>query len=184
MDQQDAEALIRDAVSPDGKKPGGLWADLGAGTGTFTEALATIVGEDGTVHAVEPDQRARTQLTKLAAESRRDRRGSIIVSAGDFTKPLELGKLSGVLLANSLHFVTNAQQEHVLKRIAGDLLPGGRIILVEYDREQGNQWVPHPVSKRKFVALCEAAGLNAPTFMLDLPSAFGGSMYSAWTSAR
>lgn len=179
MDQHDAESLIRDAVPP-----GGTWADLGAGSGTFTRALAALVGADGVVHAVEPDAKARRILTRLSNENAHTGLATVIVTSGDFTQPFALPPLSGALMANSLHFATDVQQPDVLVRLASTLVPGGRIIVVEYDREQGNQWVPYPVSKRKFVALCQTAGLNAPTFMHNQPSAFGGSMYSAWTSLR
>ena len=51
MRAHDAAALIRSAVT----EPGGKWADLGAGTGTFSRALATLLGPAGTVYAVDHD---------------------------------------------------------------------------------------------------------------------------------
>lgn len=38
------------------------WADLGAGSGTLTEALAHIVGPSGTVFAVDRDPVAANRL--------------------------------------------------------------------------------------------------------------------------
>jgi ubiquinone/menaquinone biosynthesis C-methylase UbiE len=44
-------ALIRGGVA----EPGGIWADLGAGTGNFTWALAELLGLSATVHAIDRD---------------------------------------------------------------------------------------------------------------------------------
>src|SRR2546428_3107720 len=57
MDSDDAVALLKAAVP---REPG-VWADLGAGTGTFTRALASLL-PGGRVYAV--DQNARS-LSKL-----------------------------------------------------------------------------------------------------------------------
>ncbi|HEV8235797.1 MAG TPA: hypothetical protein VGP84_14405, partial [Gemmatimonadaceae bacterium] len=61
MDARDAAQLIAPAI-----KDGQRWADLGAGTGTFTAALARLVGPSGTVHAVEQDATATRALEALA----------------------------------------------------------------------------------------------------------------------
>src|SRR5262245_4114906 len=61
----DAIALIRGAVT----RPGGLWADLGAGSGMFTRALATLVGPGGTVYAVDNDPGALRELDRYASRA-------------------------------------------------------------------------------------------------------------------
>ena len=57
MEIHDAAALIAGALPP--RRPGAaeptLWADLGAGTGTFTSALAWLLGQGATVLAVDRD---------------------------------------------------------------------------------------------------------------------------------
>ena len=59
MNARDARALIAPAV--DG--PGGIWADLGAGTGTFTRALAGLLGPDCTIYAVDRDPHSVAELS-------------------------------------------------------------------------------------------------------------------------
>lgn len=177
MDTHDAIELIRGAIP----KTGGAWADLGAGTGTFTRALAALVGAEGQVQAIEPNAASRRELIRLSTNSGVGY-APIAASAGDFTKPLALASLSGVLMANSLHFVSYAQQVNVVKQLVTYLAPSGRLVVVEYDHDQGNQWVPYPVSLRKFVALCSDAGLTEPLVVGRMPSAFGGSLYAAWTT--
>ena len=54
MDLEHATRLIAAAIVPQG----GTWADLGAGRGTFTRALARLLGAEGRVVAVERDPAA------------------------------------------------------------------------------------------------------------------------------
>src|SRR5687767_5117128 len=61
----EAVALIGPAVH----ERGGRWADLGAGTGTFTEALLHLLGPEGHVIAVERDRQALSELRGLAGRS-------------------------------------------------------------------------------------------------------------------
>ena len=53
MDNADHVRLLRGAVDP-----GGTWADIGAGTGAFTLALAYLLGPGGQVIAVDRDRGA------------------------------------------------------------------------------------------------------------------------------
>ena len=64
MHQRDAIALIAPAV----RGHEGPWADLGAGDGTFTRALVTIVGNEHHVYAVDRDPSAMRTLRNLARE--------------------------------------------------------------------------------------------------------------------
>ncbi|HYO42375.1 MAG TPA: hypothetical protein VES19_04185, partial [Candidatus Limnocylindrales bacterium] len=71
----------------------------------------------------------------------------------------------------------------VLRAIAGSVLPGGRLVLVEYDADHGNQWVPHPISFDRWSAVAPAAGFAAPRLVHRVPSRFLGSIYGAATVA-
>lgn len=46
---------------------GGTWADLGAGDGTFTRALAGLLGPDGRIYAVDCDAKAVESLRQSSA---------------------------------------------------------------------------------------------------------------------
>src|SRR5262245_47738306 len=76
--------------------PGGTWADLGAGTGTFTLALAALIGPLGKVYAVERDRSALQTLQRVAS-SNEPRGASVEVVDADFTGHLDLPPLTGIL---------------------------------------------------------------------------------------
>jgi len=103
MKHADAIELIRDAIG--GR--GGVWADLGAGTGTFTRALSAVLGAGSTVFAVDADARAVRALRELSTSTSGGAR--VITVKADFAQPLELpglvhgpAQLDGMLLANAL----------------------------------------------------------------------------------
>lgn len=64
MDVNDAVALIRNAVAP--SKGAAVWADLGAGTGTFTRALARILDAGSTIYAVDQDAKSIAALRQCS----------------------------------------------------------------------------------------------------------------------
>jgi SAM-dependent methyltransferase len=176
MNDSDAIELIRYAVG--GR--GGVWADLGAGTGTFTRALSAVLGAGSTVFAVDADARAVRALRELSS-SPSDAR--VIAVNADFTAPLALpglvpgrAQLDGILLANALHFVRDP--ERVLSRLVEHLRPGGRAIVVEYDRRKASQWVPFPLPASRWPRLAESAGLAGPTITATRPSSYSGILYT------
>ncbi len=172
MDHADHVALLRDAVTP-----GGSWADIGAGEGAFTLALAELLGPGGRIVAVDRDARAlrenedalharfpATELTTLRA---------------DLTAPLDLPELDGLVAANSLHFAPRGRQVVVIRGLAEHLRVGGRFVVVEYDVDRGNPWVPHPFSYASWEGLAEAAGLVETRRIGRVPSRFLDAIYAA-----
>jgi SAM-dependent methyltransferase len=130
-----------------------VWADLGCGAGTFTIALASLLAPGSTIHAVDRDAAA---LRQLPTESH----GVTIVTrvadlAADVTG---IDRLDGVLMANSLHYLPDPSG--VLERWSKRLAPSGRFVIVEYDTDVANRWVPFPISRTKLPALF--AGGHAP----------------------
>ena len=164
--------LLRPGVERDA---GGVWAELGAGDGAFTLALAELLGPGATLYAVDRDQHA---LERGAAEvTRRYPAVNLRPLVADFTARLELPPLDGLLMANSLHFVRD--KEPLLRRLLPLLRPGGRFVLVEYNVDRGNLWVPHPLSYETWAALAVRVGLQQPTLLATTPSRFLGEFYSA-----
>lgn len=171
MNHADHVRLIRDGVLEGGR----TWADLGSGEGAFTLALADLLGSTGLIYTVDRDGRAiQVQLRAL-----REAFPSVGVTplVADFTKPLELPMLDGIVMANSLHFVRDKLA--ALRLIAGYLRPGGRLLLVEYGTDYGNQWVPFPMSFRTWATLAAQAGFRDTKQLASVPSRFLGSIYSA-----
>ena len=171
MDHADLVGLLAPGV-PSG---GGSWADLGAGEGAFTLALADLLGPGGHITAVDRD---RAVLRRLAAEmGRRFPKITVDMVAADFAKPMSLHDLDGVVMANSLHFVRKKQP--VLEAVRSMLRPGGRLIVVEYSTDRGNPWVPHPFSFETWKGLAAEAGLEGTSLLATVPSRYFGAMYSA-----
>lgn len=168
VEQTEMIALIRGGV-PAGGLAGGTWADLGAGTGNFTSALRSLLAPTSAIYAVERDA---DSLRRLHATLAREPIGAFVHGLhADFTRPLDLPPLDGVLMANSLHF--NRDQATVLARVAGYLRPGGRLVLVEYDLRVPRPWVPFPVPFARFEKLATAIGLRAPVIV--------GTRKAAWS---
>ena len=157
-----------------GRSPA-IWADLGAGEGAFTFALAELLGPGARIVAVDKDARALIGIGDEMA----GRFPSVTVEtrAADFTKPLGLSGLDGVLMANSLHFVRD--KAPVLASVRAMLAPGGRLIVVEYGSDHGNPWVPHPFSFPTWEKLAATAGFGSTRLLHTIPSRHLGSIYSA-----
>ena len=83
------------------------------------------------------------------------------------------------MAANSLHFVARDRQVAVVAALAAHLVPGGRFVVVEYDADRGNPWVPHPFSYASWERLASAAGLTDTRRIGRVPSRFLGAIYSA-----
>jgi SAM-dependent methyltransferase len=171
MDHDDHVRLLREGVLGGGTR----WADLGSGQGAFTLALADLLGTDGSIHTVDRDGRAlEVQVRALRAAFPHV---SVTPMVADFTRPLDLTQLDGIVMANSLHF--ERDKLAVLRLVRGYLRPGGRFVLVEYDTDHGNQWVPHPLSFGSWATLAAEAGFRDTRRLASVPSRFLGSIYSA-----
>lgn len=170
MDHQAHVRLIRHGVVA-----GGCWADLGAGTGAFTLALADLLGDGGEIYAVDRDQMALdTQQKQMQAQFPTVK---VHYQVADFIKALDLPPLDGVVMANSLHFVRN--QGAILDLVRGYLKATGRLILVEYNADKGNQWVPYPLSFSRWQALAAQHGFVDTKLLATVPSRFLQEIYAA-----
>lgn len=172
MNDREAISLLRAAIA---SVEGEVWADLGAGGGVFTRALAALVGPAGHVHAVDADERAVAALRRWGDAARGG--AAITVLRADITHPFALPPLDGVVMANVLHFMRDPGG--VLARVAALLRPGGRLVLIEYEGRRPSCWVPHPISAARFAELAARAGLTPPSVVATRPSAFGGELYVA-----
>jgi len=180
VNTRDAVALIDAAV----RGRNGVWAELGAGAGTFTCALVELLDATSRIYAVDRDRRAIAELERWSAASA----PNVIPVVADFTRAAfelpQLGDtpLDGILLANALHFVRDA--DAVLARLVTLLWPGGRVVLIEYDRREASRWVPYPIPIDRLPSLAAAAGLTKPTVTATRSSEFQGVLYAAVAEKR
>lgn len=174
MNHQDHVRLLRTGVPP-----GGVWADFGSGEGAFTLALADLLGAEAHIYSLDKSRgalRAQEQAMRALFPT-----VEVTYLATDFTQPLSLPQLDGIVMANSLHYVR--QKDALLQRIRGYLRPGGHLVLVEYNADHGNMWVPYPLSYQSWERMASRNGFSQTHLLERVPSRFLGEMYSALSIA-
>ncbi len=171
MDHSDHVNLLRPA-----SLSSGIYADFGAGSGAFTLALRELVGLDATIYAVDKDRGSLQQL-ESAHRARFTTTRNLILLSSDFSRPLDLPPLDGVVMANSLHFFKD--KEKILRHVHGFLKPNGALLLVEYNVDSGNMWVPYPLTFETYQALAPRAGFSESKLLAKVPSRFLKEFYSA-----
>lgn len=177
MEHNDHVALLLGGMPlrGEGGPPGGAWADLGSGTGAFTLALAELLGPDGMIYSVDKDGDALREQERVL----RVRYPQIAIRyiSADFARLLHLPPLDGVVMANSLHF--QRAKAPVLQLVRGYLKPGGRLIVVEYNVDRGNPWVPYPFSYATWQNMAAQTGFVGTRLLATHPSRFLTEIYSA-----
>ena len=177
MTLNEAIDLIRPGITP----TSGTWADIGAGTGLFTEALIEIL-ESGKVIALDKSPHSLYEIGNK--QSVIGKKISLEIVEADFHQPLHLPPLNGIIMANALHYAKD--HTTVLKNVLTSLKTEGTFILIEYDTNTpNNPWVPNPVSFERFKVLCEKVGLQEPVTIGTKKSIYrDGEMYIAKTSKK
>jgi ubiquinone/menaquinone biosynthesis C-methylase UbiE len=112
-------------------QPGMTVADVGAGTGYMSLRIAKRVGPSGKVFAndIQPEM-----LDKLDDNAHRANLDNIETVLGSEADPrLPAGKMDLVLMVDVYHELSRPQE--MLQAIRRSLKPGGRLVLVEYKKE-------------------------------------------------
>lgn len=162
-------------ISVSGRSDSGseVWVDLGCGTGTFTLALAHILGPNSRIIAVDKDSGS---LEKIP-----DHFNQVVIEKrhADFINDeFSFSGLDGILMANSLHYIPN--QEVFLEKTKHLLKPEGSVLVVEYDTNISNPWIPYPVSFARLKELFKGAGFSSVRKLKERPSRYNRSnLYSA-----
>lgn len=173
MDIKDAISLIR--IEKVTKHETKVWADLGCGTGTFTIALANLLNNNSVVYAVDKNKIA---LKNIPEKIRNIKIEKLHVN---FIRDEIPKNLDGILMANSLHFVKNKKE--FINRIKQNLNDNGLFIMVEYDTEKSNPWVPYPISFNSLKILFNNLGFSNCIKINEYPSKFRrANLFSAFIS--
>lgn len=161
---EEAPELALDAI---GIRKGQVVADVGAGTGYFTLRIARRVGAEGKVYAndVQPEM-----LDKLRANAQREKLSNIETVLGSVADPkLPAGKIDVVLLVDVYHEFSQPQE--MLQHIRAALKPDGRLVLLEYRKE--DPAIPirqeHKMSVTEVKAEVEAEGYKLEKVVETLP---------------
>jgi SAM-dependent methyltransferase len=129
--ERDAEEKPDQAIAALGLRPGAVVADLGAGSGYFTVRLARRVGPSGRVFAadIQPEMLSllRTRLQREAISN-----VELVQSAEDDPR-LPLRTFDLILMVDVYHEL--ARPQVILSKLLASLKPGGRLVLLEYRKE-------------------------------------------------
>jgi len=116
------------------------WADLGAGSGLFTNALSQLLPKGSSITAIDK-KRSKIEVADGI---------NLVVKTGDFLTT-DFGNVNGILMANALHYVKEQKQFlNSLKKVAE------RVVLVEYNTDTANTWVPYPLSFNTLQSMIDA----------------------------
>jgi len=171
MNHSDRVSLLRNGISPKSR----VWAEFGSGHGAFTLALAELIHPDGIIYSVDRNSSALREQEQIMRK--RFRLLEAYYLAADFSKPLDLPMLDGILMANAFHFLQD--KEKFLRMIGGYFKPEGRLLIVEYNVEQGNHWVPYPISFESWKDLAMQCGFKETSLLNTIPSKYHREIYSA-----
>lgn len=134
-------------------------ADVGAGSGYFTVRLAARVGAKGRIYAndLQPEM-----LTMLAARLARDNIRNVTLVQGAIDDPqLPASSMDLALMVDVYHELSEPQK--MLRALRLALKPGGRLVLLEYRKEDPE--VPIRPEHKMSVAECRME-LEAEGFTL------------------
>ncbi|WP_426276764.1 class I SAM-dependent methyltransferase [Chryseobacterium sp. S-02] len=168
MNQQEAINLIEKAI-PNSNNPQ-IWADLGCGSGTFTNALAHLLPKGSHIYAVDSQSQ---NFPKVMGNN-----VSIDFIKADFEKfDFNFSNLDGILMTNSLHYVKDKRL--LIGRLGKYLSENKKFVIVEYDTTISNQWVPYPINFFNLKELFIELGYSKIIKLDERQSIFGqGNLYS------
>ncbi|HEY1054531.1 MAG TPA: class I SAM-dependent methyltransferase [Emticicia sp.] len=171
MDIKDAiQFITQDSLSTKNKK---IWVDFGCGTGTFTLALASILETQSMIYAIDSNSSA---LNKIP-----DNYNQVTIKkiTADFVDTdLPVYQIDGVLMANSLHYVK--EKEIFLSKLKSHLKKGSCFLIIEYDSNTSNIWVPYPIDFNALKTLFLKLGYKNISKLNTRASIYGNrQMYAA-----
>lgn len=124
-------AFRRQTLEVAALQPGERVLDVGCGTGTLTRQAAEAVGPNGQVTGIDP---AEDMIrTALLTKPPQPKHLTFHVAAVE-SLPFGAGEFDVVLLSLVLHHLPLAVKRRGMQEIARVLKPGGRLIVVDFER--------------------------------------------------
>jgi ubiquinone/menaquinone biosynthesis C-methylase UbiE len=146
---------------------GSTLADIGAGSGYMTAKLAKKVGPDGKVFANDIQPGMLELLTRRLQKSKITNVSTVLGTQDDPRLPLDAIDL--VLMVDVYHELS--QPQLMLRHIKASLKPTGRLVLLEYRKEDPNIPIKpeHKMSVAEAKLEVEAEGFKLTKTNEDLP---------------
>jgi ubiquinone/menaquinone biosynthesis C-methylase UbiE len=130
-EEREREEQPEVAIAEFNLKPGMMVGDVGAGTGYYSIRMAKRIGPNGVVYAndIQPGM-----LDRLSAKAAQANVKNIVTVLGSESDPkLPAGKLDLVVMVDVYHELSRPQR--VLQGVRESLKPNGRLVLLEYRKE-------------------------------------------------
>jgi FkbM family methyltransferase len=142
---------------------GVTFLDVGCGAGEYAIRVARMVGPGGTVYGVDPWAEGIERLRERAAA---EGLSNVQATVADASKslPLDAASVDRCLLATVLHDLKREEAaEGTLSEIARVLKPGGRLVVVEFEKVDGPPGPPKAIrlAPEETAAMVEPHGFSA-----------------------
>jgi precorrin-6B methylase 2 len=148
-------------------KTGMVVADVGAGTGFMTLKMAARVGASGKVYAEDVQPEMLRRLRKNAADAKLTNIQTVL--GGEADPKLPANSLDLILLVDVYHEFSQPQK--MLRKMLEALKPDGRLVLLEYRKEDPS--IPirpeHKMSVQEVKLETEAEGFHLDKILETLP---------------
>jgi ubiquinone/menaquinone biosynthesis C-methylase UbiE len=163
-EQQENPAKVMDALE---LHRGDVAADLGAGTGYFTFRMAPVVGPSGKVLAVDIQDEMLNALRKRAATLNAS--NVEVIKAGETDPHLPANAVDLVLFVDVYHELSYPFE--VMSKVRDSLKPGGRVVFVEYRKEDPRVHIEevHKMAAKQLESEMNAVGLVRVRTVETLP---------------
>lgn len=165
--EREAEENPDGALDAIGIKPGMVVADVGAGTGFMTLKMARRVGPSGKVYAEDVQPEMLHKLRKNASAAKLTNIQTVL--GGEADPKLPPNTLDLILLVDVYHEFS--QPQRMLRRMREALKPDGRLVLLEYRKEDPS--IPirpeHKMSVQEVKLELEAEGFHLHQVLETLP---------------
>jgi len=136
-------------------RPGDAVADIGAGTGLFTQLFAEQVGPKGTVYAVDIGPAFVKYIAEQAKQQGHERVVKTVLNTPDSAE-LPSGSIDVAFACDTYHHFEHP--EKMLASIYRALRPGGRLVIIDFDlRKDSGEFVKQRARAAKEVYYREIA---------------------------
>jgi protein-L-isoaspartate O-methyltransferase len=166
-EERDIEEAPDKALDAIGIEKGSTVADVGAGSGYMTVRMASRVGPTGRVYATDIQPQ---MLNMLRARLEKERINNVTLVQGAVDDPrLPASTIDMILMVDVYHEFSEPQK--MLRGMREALKSGGRMILLEYKKEE--PWIPirpeHKMSVGEAKLEVEAEGFKLTKVGTELP---------------